>query len=554
MSKKENIKKEIVKDIEEVIIEDTVVTKLKNKKLPLIINIFKNIRKKDNKLIINGICLIKIIGKKQYSSKDIKLEINNEEYDLNFKNGFKIIKGFRLNKYKIEIPLNKISNMDIQNKILVKYEDLEPGRIVYNLFDMKKTGNRSSKVIKYNNRAIYLRQTVKNTMYLTVREITPYDDFKGKTKLTVGYVLSKLMIFKKDFILLFEKEASRYEESASVLYEKLIDMGYKNIYYIINKDNIKLKDIKEKYKKNILYKGTLKHIAYFFKCKKFIGTEALGHAMQLRVANKLVVDKIKSKKNKYVFLQHGVMYMVSLSSDLRTGFKKLDMDLHKIVVSSEEEANHFVELGGYDKEDLYICGLPKFDTAVKYDNADKIVIMPTWRRWEANEASINYENTKYYKMIKRIVEAIPEKLHDKVIILPHPLMLKEIKNNKEYKKYIPKNEFTYDDILKECKLLITDYSSIAYDAYFRGSNVIFYWEEKEECMKQYGEKAKLMLNEENAFADICYDKEQLSKVVEKNYYEKRNKANEKKYKKIVQFEDRKNTERLINMLKKDGIL
>ena len=554
MSKKENIKKEIVKDIEEVIIEDTVVTKFKNKKLPLIINIFKNIRKKDNKLIINGICLIKIIGKKQYSSKDIKLEINNEEYDLNFKNGFKIIKGFRLNKYKIEIPLNKISNMDIQNKILVKYEDLEPGRIVYNLFDMNKTGNRSSKVIKYNNRAIYLRQTVKNTMYLTVREITPYDDFKGKTKITVGYVLSKLMIFKKDFILLFEKEASRYEESASVLYEKLIDMGYKNIYYIINKDNIKLKDIKEKYKKNILYKGTLKHIAYFFKCKKFIGTEALGHAMQLRVANKLVVDKIKSKKNKYVFLQHGVMYMVSLSSDLRTGFKKLDMDLHKIVVSSEEEANHFVELGGFDKEDLYICGLPKFDTAVKYDNADKIVIMPTWRRWEANEASINYENTKYYKMIKRIVEAIPEKLHDKVIILPHPLMLKEIKNNKEYKKYIPKNEFTYDDILKECKLLITDYSSIAYDAYFRGSNVIFYWEEKEECMKQYGEKAKLMLNEENAFADICYDKEQLSKVVEKNYYEKRNKANEKKYKKIVQFEDRKNTERLIDMLKKDGIL
>ena len=335
MSKKENIKKEIVKDIEEVIIEDTVVTKFKNKKLPLIINIFKNIRKKDNKLIINGICLIKIIGKKQYSSKDIKLEINNEEYDLNFKNGFKIIKGFRLNKYKIEIPLNKISNMDIQNKILVKYEDLEPGRIVYNLFDMNKTGNRSSKVIKYNNRAIYLRQTVKNTMYLTVREITPYDDFKGKTKITVGYVLSKLMIFKKDFILLFEKEASRYEESASVLYEKLIDMGYKNIYYIINKDNIKLKDIKEKYKKNILYKGTLKHIAYFFKCKKFIGTEALGHAMQLRVANKLVVDKIKSKKNKYVFLQHGVMFMVSLSSDLRTGFKKLDIDLHKIVVSSE---------------------------------------------------------------------------------------------------------------------------------------------------------------------------------------------------------------------------
>jgi CDP-glycerol glycerophosphotransferase (TagB/SpsB family) len=133
-------------------------------------------------------------------------------------------------------------------------------------------------------------------------------------------------------------------------------------------------------------------------------------------------------------------------------------------------------------------------------------------------------------------------------------MLKEIKNNKEYSKYIPEGDFVYDEILKTCRLLITDYSSIAYDAYYRGSNVIFYWEEKEECMKEYGENAKLMLNEKNVFADVCYNSKELSKVIEKNYNEKQSKENIKKFKKIVEFDDNKNAERLIEMLIKDNVI
>ena len=443
--------------------------------------------------------------------------------------------------------------MDIQNKIQIKYEDLEYGRIIYNAFDLKKGKNKTSRIFQKNNKSVYARQTVKNTMYITVRDTNIYDFPKTKIKVFIGYLLSKI-IYKKNMILLFEKESSRYEESASVLFEKLMDLGYKNAYYIIDKDNIKLNEIEPKYKENIIYKNTLKHIIYFFKCKKFIGTESLSHSIQLRIANKLILKKLNSRKIEYVFLQHGVMYMVSLSSDLRTGFKKLPIKKHKIVTSSELEAKHFVDLGGFDKDDLYVCGLPKFDKATRFADADKIVIMPTWRRWEANEASINYENTKYYKMIKRIVNSIPKKLQNKIIILPHPLMLKEIKNSKNYKKYVPSGNFTYDEILKECKLLSTDYSSIAYDAFYRGSNVLFYWEEKEECMKQYGEQAFLMLNEKNVFGKVCYNAEDLSEVVENEYTKGQSKSNIKKYQEIVNFNDNKNTDRLIKMLKDDKII
>ena len=546
-------KREIIEEVEEI--EETEEETKKIKKLPLIINIFKNIKEKNNKIIIKSMCLIKIFGEKKYDLGKIKIEINDKEYNVKFKlkKSIKFIKGYDINFYTIEVPLEDTITTDIQNKIIVKYKDFDNGRILYTAFDLKKGKNKNTKAIMYNNRSIYLRQTAKNTMYLTVREISPYDFTKNKIKLGLGYFLSKLML-KKDFILLYEKESERYEESASVVYEKLIDMGYKNVYYIINKDNPALEQIDEKYKKNILYKNSIKHIKYFFKCKKFVGTESLGHAIQLRAGNKLIADKINAKDLMYVFLQHGVMYMVSLSSDLRTGFKKMPIKLHKIVTSSEEEAKHFIDLGGFEREDLYVCGLPKFDTAVRNKKADKIVIMPTWRRWEANLASINYEETKYYKMIQRIVSAIPKNLQEKIIILPHPLMLKEIKNNKEYKNYIPKGDFTYDEILKDCKLLITDYSSIAYDAYYRGSNVIFYWEEKDECMKEYGEITILMLNEKNVFADVCYNKTELAKVIEKNYKSKQTAESKKKFKKIVQFNDNKNTERLIEMLKEDKMI
>lgn len=527
--------------------------KITSKKIPLILNIFKQIKKTNNKIEIKGLGFIKVFGDKKPDKTKFKIEINNKEYGIKIKKIISLIKGFSINAYKIEIPIEDTLKTDIQNKIILKYKNFDEGRIIYNVFDLKKGKNKNSKVIMYNNRSIYLRQTAKNTMYLTIREISHYDYIKNKFKLGLGYLLSKLML-KKDFALLFEKESERYEESASVLYEKLIDMGYKNVYYIINKENPALEKIKDKYKKNILYKNTLKHIIYFFKCKKFIGTESLGHAIQLRAGNKLIADKINAKNLMYVFLQHGVMYMVSLSSDLRTGFQKMPIKLHKIVTSSELEAKHFTDLGGFDRSDLYVCGLPKFDTATRNKNADKIVVMPTWRRWEANLASSNYEETKYYKMIQRIVSAIPKKLKEKVIILPHPLMLKEIKNNKEYKKYIPEGEFTYDEILKQCALLITDYSSIAYDAFYRGSNVIFYWEEKEECMKEYGEKTILMLNEKNVFADVCYNKNELEKIIEKNYTNAQTKENKKKFKKIVEYDDNKNTERLIEMLKKDGVI
>lgn len=523
------------------------------RQMPILVNIFKHAKLKNEVIRFKSICLFKFVNKDDYDLKNLKITVNNEEIPINikFKKGIPFIKGYYFNYYELQIPLSHVHKFDIQNKIITKYNDLT-GRIIYNAFDLKKGRNRNSKIFIKGNTSLYFRQTVKNTMYFTVREKNIYDTKKGKLRLELAYLLSKF--YYKENILLYEKECSRYEESASILYEKLMDKGYKNCYYILNKDNPIIKSIDKKYLDNIIYKDSLRHLIYFFRCKKFIGTETIWHALQLRVANKHAIRKIRDQNVTYVLLQHGVMYMISLDSDLRSDFRNTNYKTYRVVVSSELEAKHFIELGGFNRENLYITGLAKFDRSVLNEGNNKIVIMPTWRRWETNQARYDFSQSNYYKMILRIIDVIPEELLENVIVLPHPLMIKAMKGVKnELKKYIP-NKIRYNEILKDCKLLITDYSSISYDAFFRGSNVIFYWEEKDECLKHYGKDAKLMLTEELAFGDVCYNQNELKNVIKENYYNNQKEKYKEKYKKIVEFDDRKNTDRIIDELIKDGII
>jgi CDP-glycerol glycerophosphotransferase (TagB/SpsB family) len=248
--------------------------------------------------------------------------------------------------------------------------------------------------------------------------------------------------------------------------------------------------------------------------------------------------------------------MVSLDSESRKMFKRKEFTTgkYRVVVSSKAESDHFTTLGRHLEEDIYISGLPKFDRNVLDDDADKIVIMPTWRPWEINTARSDFSETPYYKMIMKLYEAVPDNLKEKVIILPHPLVMNEL--SKASPEVVDKMRANakYDEILRKTRLLITDYSSIAFDAFYRGSNVLFYWEEKDYCMSQYGPSTKLMLNEENVYGDFFYSTEGLSQAIEKNYCNGQTEEHKQRYSRLVDFHDGQNTKRLIEFLKKDKIL
>ena len=358
---------------------------------------------------------------------------------------------------------------------------------------------------------------------------------------------------------MYEKNCSRYEESASVLYEELIDQNYKNVFFVLDEEYLKKhgSEIKQKYKNNLISKFSLKHYFMFFACKTFMSSESIGHALETRCSSKAVRKRIVNKRFNYIFLQHGVMYMISLDSVSRKMFSQMPKKAkeYRVVVSSNLEAEHFLDFGQHKPEHIYLTGLCKFDKNKWNEDADRIVIMPTWRPWEYNQAVEDLYQTKYYKMLERMVYAVPESLRKKLTLLPHPLISEIFRGNgNEFSQYLSEADLKYDTILQNTKVLITDYSSISYDAFYRGANVIFYWEEPEECLKEYGSNTKLMLNKSNAFGDICYNEKELSQKLIEDYENGQRNEYIGNYQKIVEFHDGNNTKRLLKCLQKDNII
>ena len=84
--------------------------------------------------------------------------------------------------------------------------------------------------------------------------------------------------------------------------------------------------------------------------------------------------------------------------------------------------------------------------------------------------------------------------------------------------------------------------------------MIFDWEEKDFTVSQYGTTARLMLTEDLAFGKVCYNAKELKSAIESTYGKPHSEDEEKRFSKIVEFHDGKNTERFIEMVKKDGLL
>lgn len=465
--------------------------------------------------------------------------------------------------YSFEVPINDIIYMPANNDVSICYKN-KYGRIVqcqavYCSLLYKCFLGLRSRILrdeKTDTVAVF-RQTRANKLIVYVRSWIKSDLIIERIRQSLAYIFSFFWHGKKadSLVMLYEKNSSKYEESASVTFEKLIDSGYKYAYFIVDREYEFLDRIPEKYRDNIIYKYSFKHYLYFFKAKTFIGTEQPVHAIDLKTFNLPALIKISDKNLNYVFLQHGVMYMVSLDSESRSMFKRKTLNgKYRVVVSSQTEADHFTQLGRHYPEDLYITGLPKFDRNELSPDADKIVIMPTWRPWEINMARDDFTQTPYFKMIMKIYNSVPDDLKDKVVILPHPLIVNELRHLPESITKRIVLDARYDDILKYSRVLITDYSSIAYDAFYRGTRVIFYWEEKDFCMSQYGPSTKLMLNEKNVYGDYFYNTDGLSESIAKNYYEPQKEEYKQRYSEIVEFHDGRNTQRLITALRNDGII
>ena len=484
---------------------------------------------------------------------DISIEVGGIKYPVKF---IPILPRSKRSSWHVafvslSVSVDDVRDMSIHNKVRACIgEPTDPQYLCCPIaFDVLRRGYTAAHgplLDTGDNTVMFFRQSRGRSLVLTVRNANVTDGAAAKVKIRLAWLAAKIIPSKRP-VIIFEKNSRRYEESGRAVFEALVDRGEPDVRFFIADDCWDASEVDKKYSDRFVGTHTFRHYFLFFRSRCFIGTEALAHALELRCQSLLVYRKTIGSRNKYVFLQHGVMYMISLDSPQRVSFRKDRLpSCSSVVVSSELERDHFVDLAGFDPSELIVSGLPKFDRSWMDEGADKILIMPTWRFWEFNQARNDFSQTGYARMVERIIAAIPEHLSDKIIVAPHPLMAASSFAGGE-------TGVSYDVLLRSVRLLITDYSSIAYDAFYRGANVVFYWEELEECMEHYGSPTHLMLNETTAFGDVRYTPDDLAKSVQRLYGAAQPEEYVERYRKIVKFHDGKNTERLIEALENNGI-
>lgn len=460
------------------------------------------------------------------------------------------------NHVKFMIPYTKIIELnDVHNTLFVGKE----AKVLYPLH-CQNSNDITNKFLSdknYKEFSFISRINLKGNYTITIIPKSPIYSLSHKIKINLAHYLSPYFkkIINKTINLYFEKDASSANESGFITFEEVKKLKDTNSInkYILDGKSVEYKKIKNKYGKDLIKRYSFRHYLYIFLASNFISSELSNHVLSVRIFHHTLLNKIR--QTPLYFLQHGIMFAKPVDNPMAKSFHKENQanNVIKSVISSDLEANEFYKMG-YTDDDLMKTGLPKLDRARLNHNANKIAFMPTWRYWE--EGMIvkgEIENTTYYKTLMDFINTFEEAgLLDRLLLVPHNKFAEYIKEKfYEYSNVISTEP---SEALKQSIIFITDYSSIIYDAIYRGAYPIFYWKEKDYLIENY--KAVPPVHEKNAPGIIVKSNEELinsiNEAIKNNY--KIPEYIVTRYSKINEFNDNRNTERVILELKKLHVL
>lgn len=305
-------------------------------------------------------------------------------------------------------------------------------------------------------------------------------------------------------------------DNGEAFFKYLVDnnLGPKHKYFLLSKKSSDYKRLSEKYDKYIIDPKSLKYKLLFINSDKIISAHADNYVINPFGNSKFYLqDKFKFK---FIFLQHGIIKN-DLSSWLNVNNKKIDM----FVTSCEKEYQSILSFNyNYDKENVKLTGIPRYDL-LKNEKLDNIILlMPTWRSNLVNlidkktgkrEYDSNFKNTDYFnfynKLIndKKLLNAL-KKYNYKIRFVPHTNMIQQLKDFDKNEYVIIENKnVIYKDLFNESKLLVTDYSSVSFDFSYLKKPIVLCQFDKDSFFDFQIYDKGYFDEEKDQFGPVCYD-------------------------------------------------
>lgn len=333
--------------------------------------------------------------------------------------------------------------------------------------------------------------------------------------------------FRNKKIWLFMDRQERADDNAEHLYKYAIKQndGIKK-YFTVKKDSPDFNRIKKL--GNILGFYTIKQRLIYLFAEKMISSHPDEIFLNPFMGRNIKYYSGLIKSEKY-FLQHGVT-----KDNVSNWLKKYDKNISLIVCVSDLERESFLDEGyNYPENIIQTLGFPRFDNLVENDNdrnVKQILIMPSWRRDLHNKRQIQIMDSEYFHKINSLINneeliRIAKEHGYKIIFKPHPKVFDfiEIFDRNDYVE-IDYNS-TYQELFKKSDLMITDYSSVAFDFSYMKKPMIYYQYGDDYHFEEGYFKYKTM-----GFGEVIAEEEDLINAIEdylendcemKEEYEKR---------------------------------
>lgn len=193
---------------------------------------------------------------------------------------------------------------------------------------------------------------------------------------------------------------------------------------------------------------------------------------------------------KKVFLQHGIT-MDNIPS-LSAACSKVDL----FICGAEPEYDFILKNFGYKEEQIAYTGFARYDALMDCRPEKMILLMPTWRQYLPNQtfssgnedARKDIIKSEYFQALHKLIcnqelESCLKKSGYKLLFYPHH------ETQWMLDCFLPKNdcvilarekEYDVQQLLKKCALLITDYSSVAFDVAYMRKPIVYYQFDQEQ--------------------------------------------------------------------------
>ena len=290
-----------------------------------------------------------------------------------------------------------------------------------------------------------------------------------------------------------------------------------------------------------------KHIKYYFVIKKncydFERLKPLGNILDLESENYLYLflnaDKIISSVSEswvdnpfgnnerylrdlfhfeYIFIQHGI-----IKDDLSEELNRIKKNFNIIITSSKKEYESLLnEKYGYNRNNVLLTGLPRYDNLQKYQaliKKEKIILLfPTWRMYIQGTLNTNtYEGqysrsfnlTYYYNYFNNLINNDKLIMNMKVLnytgrLCLHPYFSKQWKDFKNNDIFSVLQICDYQKLILKSSLLVTDYSSVFFDFAFLKKPIIYTQFDYKEYRNNHYKKGYFDY-QSNGFGPVCFD-------------------------------------------------